>query len=106
MEIVNTSTEMFEIDVLRHDGAVLVDFWASWCHPCKQVAPLLEDIAKQYSDNLKVVKVNVDEHPQLAQTYGVRGIPTLMFVNHGELIETKVGSISKSSLTAFVEQHI
>ena len=104
--IVNTSDADFEADVLNADGAVLVDYWAPWCGPCKMVAPILDEIASEYSGKLKIVKVNVDDNPGTAQKYGVRGIPTLSLFKAGSVEATKVGALSKSQLTAFLDSNI
>jgi thioredoxin 1 len=104
--IVNTSDSAFEVDVLKADGAVLVDYWAPWCGPCKMVAPILDEIASEYEGKLKIVKVNVDDNPGIAQKYGVRGIPTLSLFKAGSVEATKVGALSKSQLTAFLDSNI
>lgn len=104
--IVNTTDADFEADVLRADGAVLVDYWAPWCGPCKMVAPILDELAGEYEGKLKIVKVNVDDNPGIAQKYGVRGIPTLSLFKGGSVEATKVGALSKSQLTAFLDSNI
>jgi thioredoxin 1 len=85
---------------------VLVDFWAEWCGPCKMIAPVLDDIAQAYLGRLKVAKINIDENSLTPQKFGVRGIPTLMLFKNGELESTKVGAISKSQLSAFLDSHL
>ena len=92
----------FESDVLNANGAVLVDFWAEWCGPCKQIGPALEDISNELGDKLTVAKVNIDENPETPGRYGVRGIPTLMIFRDGELAATKVGAAPKGQLVAWV----
>ena len=82
---------------------ILVDFWAEWCGPCKQIGPILEEIGEAKKDKLKIFKLNIDENPNIPQKYGVRGIPTLMFFNKGSLIDTKVGSLPKSSLNEWID---
>ncbi len=104
--IVHTSDNDFDSDVLKSDTPVLVDYWAPWCGPCKMVAPILDEIATEYQGRLKVVKVNVDDNPGTAQKFGVRGIPTLTLFKAGSVEATKVGALSKSQLTAFVDSHL
>lgn len=104
--IVNATDASFENDVLKSDGPVLVDYWAPWCGPCKMVAPILDEIAGEYEGKLKIVKVNVDDNPGTAQKYGVRGIPTLSLFKGGSIEATKVGALSKSQLTAFLDSNI
>ncbi len=104
--IVNVSETSFEQDVLKANIPVLVDFWAEWCGPCKMIAPVLDEVSKEYQGRLKVCKVNVDEQGALAAKYGVRGIPTLLLLKAGEVAATKVGALSKSQLTAFVDGNL
>lgn len=104
--IVNATDASFENDVLKSDSPVLVDYWAPWCGPCKMVAPILDEIAGEYEGKLKIVKVNVDDNPGTAQKYGVRGIPTLSLFKGGSVEATKVGALSKSQLTAFLDSNI
>ncbi len=96
----------FAAEVLQSPLPVLVDYWAEWCGPCRSIAPILEEIAKEYAGRLTVAKVNVDENQQIPQKYGIRGIPTLMLFKNGNIEATKVGALSKSQLTAFVDSHI
>ena len=98
--------DSFEQDVLKSDMPVLVDFWAEWCGPCRMIAPILDEVAKEYEGRLTVAKLNVDENQQTPQKYGVRGIPTLMLFKNGNIEATKVGAMSKSQLTAFIDSHI
>lgn len=102
-EILNVTDASFEDDVLKADGAVLVDYWAAWCGPCKMIAPILEEVAKEYGDRLKVAKINIDDNPETPKKYGVRGIPTLTVFKNGNVEATKVGALSKSQLTAFLD---
>lgn len=104
--IVNTTDADFEADVLKADGAVLVDYWAPWCGPCKMIAPILDDLAAEYEGRLTIVKVNVDDNPATAAKFGVRGIPTLSLFKGGQVEATKVGALSKSQLTAFLDSNI
>ncbi|WP_426415144.1 thioredoxin TrxA [Aestuariirhabdus sp. LZHN29] len=104
--IVNVSDTSFDDDVLKADGPVLVDYWAEWCGPCKMIAPVLDEIAKEYEGKLKVCKINIDENEATAPKYGVRGIPTLMLFKAGNVEATKVGALSKSQLTAFIDSNI
>ena len=94
----------FQNDVLDAGDVVLVDFWAEWCGPCKQIGPALEEISSEYADKLTVAKVNIDENPETPGKYGVRGIPTLMIFRDGELAATKVGAAPKGQLTAWIDQ--
>jgi thioredoxin 1 len=96
----------FETEVLQAQSPVLVDYWAEWCGPCKAIAPTLEEVAKEYSGKLKVAKVNVDENQEIPRKYGIRGIPTLMLFKNGNIEATKVGALSKSQLTAFLDSNI
>ena len=104
--IVKVSDDSFENDVLSASGPVLVDYWAEWCGPCKQIAPVLDELADEYDGRLTVAKLNVDENPETPPRYGIRGIPTLMLFKDGEVAGTKVGSVSKSQLAEFVDQHL
>jgi thioredoxin 1 len=104
--IVHTSDGNFEADVLKSDKAALVDFWAEWCGPCKMIAPLLNEAAKEYADRMSVVKLNVDENPNTAQKFGIRSIPTLMLFKDGTVQAQKLGAMSKSQLTEFLETNL
>ncbi|MDY6812308.1 MAG: thioredoxin TrxA [Pseudomonadota bacterium] len=105
-EIVKVTDDSFDSEVLQAGQPVLVDYWAEWCGPCKMIAPLLEEIAEEYGDRLKVAKLNIDENPDTPPKYGIRGIPTLMLFKQGEVEATKVGALSKSQLTAFLDSNI
>ena len=104
--IVHISDESFEEEVLQSERPVLIDYWAEWCGPCKMIAPVLDEIATEYSDRLKVVKLNIDDNPQTPPKYGIRGIPTLMVFKNGQVEATKVGSVSKAQLTAFLDDSL
>ncbi|MCQ6256359.1 thioredoxin TrxA [Pseudomonas sp. Q11] len=96
----------FDEEVLKSEGAVLVDYWAEWCGPCKMIAPVLDEIAKTYEGKLTVAKLNIDENQETPPKYGVRGIPTLMLFKNGNVEATKVGALSKSQLAAFLDANI
>ena len=104
--IVHTSDDNFEQDVLKADSPVLVDFWAEWCGPCKMIAPILEEIASEYGGKIKICKMDVDANTNTAPKFGIRGIPTLIIFNNGEVAGTKVGALSKSQLSAFIDSVI
>ena len=104
--IVHISDESFEEEVLQSEKPVLIDYWAEWCGPCKMIAPVLDEIATEYSDRLKVVKLNIDDNPQTPPKYGIRGIPTLMVFKNGQVEATKVGAVSKAQLTAFLDDSL
>jgi len=104
--IKHTSDAGFDSDVLKSDQPVLVDYWAEWCGPCKMIAPILDDVSKDYQGRLKVAKMNVDENRDVPAKYGIRGIPTLMLFKDGQLAATKVGALSKAQLTAFIDSHL
>lgn len=96
----------FNDTVIKSDMPVLVDYWAEWCGPCKMIAPILDEIAIEYTGKLSVVKLNIDDNPTTPQNYGVRGIPTLMIFKDGEVEATKVGALTKSQLMAFIDSNI
>jgi thioredoxin 1 len=106
MGIKHTSDASLGQDVLESDAPVLVDYWAEWCGPCKMIAPILDEVARDYDGRLQVVKVNVDENSATAGKYGIRGIPTLMLFRNGQKVDQKVGALSKSQLTLFLDQHL
>lgn len=105
-QIVSVTDSTFEAEVLNADKAVLVDYWAEWCGPCKMIAPILDEIAGEYADKLKIAKLNIDENPATPPKYGIRGIPTLMLFRNGNVEATKVGALSKSQLTAFIDSNL
>lgn len=102
-DIINVTDANFEEEVLKAEGPVLVDYWAAWCGPCKMIAPILEEVSKEYDGKLKIAKLNIDENPDTPRKYGVRGIPTLTVFKNGNVEATKVGALSKSQLTAFLD---
>jgi thioredoxin 1 len=102
-DIVYVTDNSFEQEVLQSDIPVLVDYWAEWCGPCKMIAPILEDIVSDYAGKLKIAKLNIDENSGTPPKYGIRGIPTLMIFKDGDVEATKVGALSKSQLTAFID---
>lgn len=103
--VFHTTDSDFEQDVLGATEPVLVDFWAEWCGPCKMIAPILDEVASDYAEKLKVVKLDIDSNPEVPRRFGVRGIPTLMIFKNGEVEATKVGAVSKSQLSAFIDSN-
>jgi thioredoxin 1 len=104
--IINVTDATFEEEVVKADSPVLVDYWAEWCGPCKMIAPVLEEIAKEYAGQLKVCKLNIDENNDTPPKFGIRGIPTLMLFKGGSVEATKVGALSKSQLSAFIDANL
>ncbi|MCI0401814.1 MAG: thioredoxin TrxA [Gammaproteobacteria bacterium] len=104
--IVHVTDATFEDEVLKSETPVIVDYWAEWCAPCKMITPILEEISEQYAGRLTVAKMNIDENPDTPPKYGIRGIPTLMIFKGGNVAGTKIGALSKSQLTAFVDSTI
>jgi thioredoxin 1 len=104
--ILHITDDTFESEVLQSPTPVLVDYWAEWCGPCKMIAPILDDIAQEYTGRLKIAKLNIDENQDTPPKYGIRGIPTLMLFKNGNMEAMKVGALSKSQLTAFIDSNI
>jgi thioredoxin len=104
--ILHVTDSSFEDEVLKSEQIVILDFWAEWCGPCKMIGPILEELAEQYKGKLTVAKINIDDNQNTPQTYGVRGIPTLILFKDGDVVATKVGAASKSQLEAFIDTNI
>ncbi len=104
--IKHTSDATFDADVLKAEKPVLVDYWAEWCGPCKQIAPILDEVSKTYDGRVQITKMNVDENRDVPAKFGIRGIPTLMLFKGGQLAATKVGALNKTQLTAFLDGHL
>ena len=104
--IKHVSDASFDSDVLQSDTPVLVDYWAEWCGPCKMIAPMLDEVAKEYGPRLQIAKMNVDENRDVPAKFGIRGIPTLMLFKGGNLAATKVGALTKAQLTSFLAPHL
>ena len=106
MSVNHVSDNSFDQDVLKSDVHVLVDYWAEWCGPCKMIAPIRDEVSRDYDGRVQVAKLNVDDNQEVAAKYGIRGIPTLMLFKQGEVVATKVGALSKSQLTQFLDSHL
>jgi len=104
--IVHVTDDNFDAEVINSEEPVLVDYWADWCGPCKMIAPILDEIAGGYQGKIKIAKLNIDENPNTPPKYGIRGIPTLMIFKGGNVEATKVGALSKSQLTAFIDSNV
>ncbi len=104
--IKHVSDTSFDTDVLKSDKPVLVDFWAEWCGPCKMIAPILDEVSAGYASKLQIAKVNVDENREVPAKFGIRGIPTLILFKNGQIAATKVGALTKTQLTAFLDGHL
>ena len=104
--IVHTSDSTFSQDVLKSDKPVLLDFWAEWCGPCKMIAPILDELAAEYKDKVRIAKLNIDETPQTPPKFGIRGIPTLILFKNGAVEAQKVGAVSKTQLAAFLDSNL
>jgi len=106
MAIKQVTDDSFDQDVLKSDTPVLVDYWAEWCGPCKMIAPILDEVSRDYDGRVEIAKLNVDENAATTAKYAVRGIPTLMLFKNGSMVATKVGALSKSQLTVFLDSHL
>lgn len=104
--ILHVTDDSFEDNVLKAELPVLVDYWAEWCGPCKMIAPILDEISTDYAGKMSIAKLNIDENPDTPPKYGIRGIPTLMLFKNGNVQATKVGALSKSQLTAFIDSNL
>lgn len=105
-QVLHTTDATFEKDVLQADTPVLVDLWAPWCGPCRMVAPILDDLADELGDKVKITKINIDENQATPAQFGVRSIPTLLLFKSGQLVATQVGALPKGQLAAFIERHL
>jgi len=105
-KIIHVTDENFDDEVLKSEGPILVDYWAEWCGPCKMIAPILDEIVEEYAGRLKIAKLNIDDNPSTPPKYGIRGIPTLMLFKGGNVEATKVGAVSKSQLSAFIDSNL
>jgi thioredoxin 1 len=102
----NVTDDTFEAEVLKSDIPVLVDFWAEWCGPCKMLTPIIEELAKEFNNEVKVVKVNIDENPSTPSTLGIRSIPTMVLYQNGKVVDTKVGVLPKNSIAEWINSSI
>jgi thioredoxin 1 len=105
-QLIHVTDDSFESDVLQSNAPVLVDYWAEWCGPCKMIAPILDEVASEYADKLKIAKLDVDQNAETAQKYGIRSIPCLMIFKDGDIVATQVGALSKSQLSDFIDQNL
>ena len=105
-QLIHVTDDSFESDVLQSNAPVLVDYWAEWCGPCKMIAPILDEVASEYADKLKIAKLDVDQNAETALKYGIRSIPCLMLFKDGDIIATQVGALSKSQLSEFIDQNL
>ncbi|MEA3292021.1 MAG: thioredoxin TrxA [Pseudomonadota bacterium] len=106
VKIVHVDDDSFEEEVLNSKEPVLIDYWAEWCGPCKMIAPILDEIAEEYGGKIKIAKINIDDNPETPPKYGIRGIPTLMLFKGGNVEATKVGAVSKSQLSEFIDSNL
>jgi thioredoxin 1 len=106
MSTLKVSDDSFETDVLKASGPILVDFWAEWCGPCRQIAPALDEISTELGGKIAVAKINIDENPGVPSRYGVRGIPTLMIFKDGQVVSTKVGAMAKSRIADWINETV
>ena len=106
MAVIHVTDASFEDEVLKSKGAIVVDFWAEWCGPCKQIAPALEELSSEYDGKLSIIKINIDENPEAPTTYGVRSIPTMMIFQDGQAAATKVGAAPKSDIKNWIDESL
>ena len=105
MALINITDEEFEDSILKNSGVCLVDFWAEWCGRCKQISPILEEIASEENNDITIAKINIDENPRVATDYGIRSIPTMLLFSNGELKDTKVGVLPKQELNDWIKSN-
>ena len=105
MSLINITDEEFEDSILKNSGVCLVDFWAEWCGPCKQISPILEEIASEENNDITIAKINIDENPRVATDYGIRSIPTMLLFSNGEVNDTKVGALPKQELNDWIKSN-
>ncbi len=105
-KLIHVTDDSFEIEVLKSEHPVLVDYWAEWCGPCKMIAPILDEVSTEYENKVKIAKLDVDANNQIAKKYDIRGIPTLMMFKEGNVVATHTGALNKSQLTSFIESNI
>ena len=104
--LIHVTDESFASDVLQSETPVLVDYWAEWCGPCKMIAPILDEVSSEYTDKLRIAKLDVDQNQATSMKYGIRGVPTLMLFKEGNIVATHVGALTKSQLTAFIDGNV
>ena len=104
--LIHVTDESFDSDVLQSETPVLVDYWAEWCGPCKMIAPILDEVSSEYTDKLRIAKLDVDQNQATSMKYGIRGVPTLMLFKEGNIVATHVGALTKSQLTAFIDGNV